>query len=64
MVMRTLLAVGLAIGVVATGDAAAQSGKCKFVRIVEWAVRADRAGIMIDGAINAPRSASLSTPVP
>ena len=52
MVMRILLAIGLAVGVVATGDAAAQSGKCRFVRIVEWAVRAGPAHIVVDGAIN------------
>ena len=52
MAMRTLLAICLAAGLLATGGAAAQGGKCKFVRIVDWAVRAGQAQIVVDGAIN------------
>jgi len=49
---RLLLAVGLAAGLTAAGGAVAADAKCRFVRIVDWPVRAVRNHIVVDGAIN------------
>lgn len=50
--LRALLAAGGAIHAIVAGDAAAQAGKCKFLRIVDWPARVVRNFVVVDGAIN------------
>lgn len=49
---RSLLAFCLAAGLATANAAIADGGRCKFVRIVDWPVRAVRNHIVVDGAIN------------
>jgi predicted aspartyl protease len=52
MNLRTFLAASAAIGLAIAGNAAAQTPKCKLVRIAEWPVRVDHYRPVVDGAIN------------
>ena len=52
MNLRTFLAASAAIGLAMAGNAAAETPKCKLVRIAEWPVRVDHYRPVVDGAIN------------